>query len=292
MSGMKNEESMKLPVRLLALDVDGTLFRSDGRVDPVTVRAICRAQEKGVCVVLASGRDYAILPFEQLGGIQIDYVITSNGGAAYRTSDRSRVYEECMDSGPLAETLEYILKQEVYLSALINDRICTPLQCRGYADHIPAPEHIRAILKSDSRNWVDDIVSLVQEPGARVQKVTMNFQQMEDGTYLNREKVKKYLEATGAYTLVNGGFSNLEFTRAGVSKVTGLRYLAEHLGIPVEQTMAMGDSENDSEMLRAAGIGVAMGNALDSVKAAADDVTLTNDEGGVACAIEKYILRD
>ena len=89
-------------------------------------------------------------------------------------------------------------------------------------------------------------------------------------------------------TFVSGGFSNLEFTRTGVCKVTGLKMLADFLDVPMERVMAVGDSENDLKMIEAAGYGIAMGNALESVKAVAKDVTLSNDEDGVAAAIEKY----
>lgn len=276
-------------IRLLALDVDGTLFRSDGTISEASIRAIRRAQEQGVHVVLASGRDYANLPLDRMAGIRMDYVIISNGGAAYRTADRVCMYEECMDGNRLAETLTYILGQQVYIRVIINGVAWTPVQCRDYVDQLSVPEHIRKLLKAN-RNWTDDIVSFVKQPDVRIPKVALNFQQLQNGVYLNREKVKRYLEAAGEYNLVSGGFSNLEFTRAGISKATGLRYLAEHLGIPMEQTMAMGDSENDREMIQAAGIGVAMDNALEHIKEAADVVTRTNDEDGVAYAIEQYIL--
>ena len=122
-----------------------------------------------------------------------------------------------------------------------------------------------------------------------MQKATLNFQ-YQDGEYLNRKEVKAYLQACPDINVVDGGFSNLEFTRTGVCKATGLEMLTEYLNISIENVMAIGDSENDIEMLETAGCGIAMGNALDSVKAVAKDVTLGNDEDGVAAAIEKYII--
>ena len=89
--------------------------------------------------------------------------------------------------------------------------------------------------------------------------------------------------------MVSGGYSNLEFTRSGVDKGQGLIHLANHLGIPIEQTMAVGDSENDLEILKAAGTSVAMSNAIDEIKACADLVTLSNEEDGVAHAIYNFI---
>ena len=90
--------------------------------------------------------------------------------------------------------------------------------------------------------------------------------------------------------VVCGGYNNLEFTAAGVDKGMGLKKLAELLSIPMESTMAIGDTENDLAIIEAAGIGVAMGNATDAVKARADYVTTTNTKDGVAAAIEHFIL--
>jgi len=89
--------------------------------------------------------------------------------------------------------------------------------------------------------------------------------------------------------VVDGGFHNIEFTAANVNKGLGLKFLAKELGISIEETMAVGDSGNDAEMLMAAGLGVAMENASKEIKAIADVVTLTNEECGVAHAIEQYI---
>ena len=89
--------------------------------------------------------------------------------------------------------------------------------------------------------------------------------------------------------VVDGGFHNIEFTAANVNKGVGLRFLADQLGLTIEETMAVGDSGNDAEMLMAAGLGVAMGNASEEIKAIADVVTLSNEACGVAHAIEQYI---
>ena len=90
--------------------------------------------------------------------------------------------------------------------------------------------------------------------------------------------------------MVDGRFHNIEFTAANVNKGLGLHFLAKELGISMEETMAVGDSGNDAEMLKAAGLGVAMGNASKAIKDISDVVTLTNEECGVAHAIETYIL--
>lgn len=123
-----------------------------------------------------------------------------------------------------------------------------------------------------------------------LQKATLNFWKEPDGTYHSRKEVLAYLQQVPGIVLVDGGFANLEFTAQGVSKATGLRFLTDFLGLSMEQVMAIGDSENDAEMLRAVGLGVAMGNASPSVKALADAVTDDNESDGVAKAIRNYLL--
>lgn len=86
-------------------------------------------------------------------------------------------------------------------------------------------------------------------------------------------------------------YNNLEINAEAATKGNALLWLADHLGIAREETMAFGDGENDISMLKAAGIGIAMGNASDQVKAAADEVTLTNEQAGVAAAIRTWILK-
>lgn len=103
--------------------------------------------------------------------------------------------------------------------------------------------------------------------------MTLNFYPAADGTLIDRETVRKFLVSNPSITTVCGGYNNLEFTRADANKGVGLRKLAEILGVNPDATMAIGDTENDLAIIEAAGIGVAMGNATDAVKARADYVT-------------------
>lgn len=275
-------------IRLLALDVDGTLFTTEGKVTKASIEAIRKAQKKGVQVVLASGRDYDGLPWDQLKEVSIDYVLTSNGSAVYRTRDRKCLREECLDKEQMIPIFDFILSRKVYLSIFIDGVNYTPNQCFPYVEHMPLPDYVKTMLRNKA-NRMEDLIGYLKEHDAKIQKATLNFQ-FKDGAYFNREEVKAYLQKCPDINLVDGGFSNLEFTKKGVSKATGLEMLTEYLNIPMEEVLAVGDSENDVEMLGAAGLGIAMGNALDHVKEVADAITLTNDEEGVAAVVEKYIL--
>ena len=274
---------------MVVLDVDGTLFGSDGKVSMSSIEAMKKAQEKGVTIMLASGRDYSSLPLDQLKDVDIPYVITCNGSAAYKTDTKETLYEECLDTEEMLEVFDYVLERGIHLNVQMNGGNYTEKKCQSYIRNMAVPDYVKEVL-DETCEPLDDIVEFVRKNEVDILKVTLNFQIKEDGEYLNREEVNQYLKKLPDIHVVDGGFANLEFNKVGVSKASGIRFMSKYLGIPKEDIIAIGDSENDIEMLKEAGLGIAMGNALAEVIAVADAVTAPNDEDGVAKAIEKYLL--
>lgn len=163
------------------------------------------------------------------------------------------------------------------------------MQVYDYVWRLGLPEHIVGHFL-EGRHELPDLLAYAKSGNAKIQKVTLNFIPASDGTFLHRDEIWDMLTACPDICVVDGGFHNIEFTAANVNKGLGLHFLAKELGISMEETMAVGDSGNDAEMLKAAGLGVAMGNASKAIKDISDVVTLTNEECGVAHAIETYIL--
>ena len=276
-------------IKLLALDVDGTLFDDAGHISEENIRAIQKAQAAGVTVVVASGRDYDGVPHDQLKKVNMPYLITTNGAAVYRTADRACLDEHCLPAEKLLPIFESILQKEVYMTVFIDGHNYTPVSVYDYVWKLGLPEHIVNHFL-EGRHELPDLIGYVKSGKAKIQKVTLNFIPNADGTFLNRDEIWDMLTKCPDICVVDGGFHNIEFTAANVNKGLGLRFLAKELGTTIEESMAVGDSGNDAEMLVAAGLGVAMGNASDEIKALADAVTLSNEENGVAYAIEQYIL--
>lgn len=270
-------------IRLLALDVDGTLFNEKGKITTASIAAIQNAQRAGVTVIIATGRDFDAVPWEQLAEVRLPYVVTTNGSAVYRIADRKCLYEECIPNEQAEEIFSYLLTKHIYMEVFMDGKGYVPQQLVPIARELPLPEHIIQLILS-KQNVLPDILAFVRQ-GARIQKGTLNFVRLPDQTLQDREDIRVFLEQMGGLNIVNGGYDNLEFTKAGVDKSVGLRYICGLLHIPLEETAAIGDSENDIEMLRTAGLGIAMGNALEEVKKAADAVTLSNEQDGVAAAI-------
>ena len=274
-------------VKLIALDLDGTLFNSQSQISAHNIDTIKKANEAGATVVISTGRPYSGLPFEQLKGSGIRFAITTNGSAIYEIESGKCLFEEAMDEEIILPILDFLLTKDIHMDAFIGGKGYTPVQCVAAGQKLANPPALKHYILN-TRVRVDNLPLFIHENQLKVQKMTLNFYP-EGDVFKDREEVRKYLESNPAVTTVSGGYNNLEFTRADVNKGVGLQKMAQLLDIPVAQTMAVGDTENDLAIIRAAGVGVAMGNATAAVKSAADYITTSNDEDGVAAAIAHFL---
>lgn len=276
-------------IKLVALDLDGTLFDNSSRISKRNLTAIRSITDKGIHVVISTGRPFEGSPFDQIKGTGINYAITANGSGIYEISTGKCLYENAMDEELVTPILNFLLTRDIHMDAFIGGKGYTPIQCVETAQKLTVPSSIKNYIIT-TRTRLDNILQFIHENQLKVQKMTLNFYPAADGTLIDRETVRKFLVSNPSITTVCGGYNNLEFTRADANKGVGLRKLAEILGVNPDATMAIGDTENDLAIIEAAGIGVAMGNATDAVKARADYVTTTNTKDGVAAAIEHFIL--
>lgn len=276
-------------IKLVALDLDGTLFDNSSRISKRNLTAIRSITDKGIHVVISTGRPFEGIPFDQIKGTGINYAITANGSGIYEISTGKCLYENAMDEELVTPILNFLLTRDIHMDAFIGGKGYTPIQCVETAQKLTVPSSIKNYIIT-TRTRLDNILQFIHENQLKVQKMTLNFYPAADGTLIDRETVRKFLVSNPSITTVCGGYNNLEFTRADANKGVGLRKLAEILGVNPDATMAIGDTENDLAIIEAAGIGVAMGNATDAVKARADYVTTTNTKDGVAAAIEHFIL--
>lgn len=276
-------------IKLVALDLDGTLFDNSSRISKRNLTAIRSITDKGIHVVISTGRPFEGIPFDQIKGTGINYAITANGSGIYEISTGKCLDENAMDEELVTPILNFLLTRDIHMDAFIGGKGYTPIQCVETAQKLTVPSSIKNYIIT-TRTRLDNILQFIHENQLKVQKMTLNFYPAADGTLIDRETVRKFLVSNPSITTVCGGYNNLEFTRADANKGVGLRKLAEILGVNPDATMAIGDTENDLAIIEAAGIGVAMGNATDAVKARADYVTTTNTKDGVAAAIEHFIL--
>lgn len=280
---------MQKNIRLVALDMDGTLFNHQSQISDMDQQTIREATEAGIEVVISTGRPYIGLPVTLLSELGIRYAITSNGAAIYRLPDKECIYECCMTPELICPIIDELQKKDIHMDAFIDGNGYSRLVCKEKIALLDMPESIRQYIR-DSRTFTDDLADFVRQRQLNVQKMTLNFYPCLDGSFGHREEVKVLLASHPEITFLSGGYHNLEFTKAGTSKGAGLRFLCDYLKLSLEQTMAVGDTQNDIDILKTASIGVAMGNARDDVKAIADYITCSNEESGVAHAIRHFAL--
>ena len=281
-----NEKSDLSKIKLVALDLDGTLLDPKSEVNEACKEAIRLADHAGIEIVISTGRPYSgILP-EYMENLPIRYCITTNGAAVYKRKGRELLYSQCLDNEQIAKVCEFLMTRHTHFDVFIGGDGYAARQKVPIIDELDMPPALKYYL-NDTRQHVDDIVSFVRSSKEPVQKVTMNFPPSVLTT--DREEVREKLGSDPAFRLVSGGYNNLEITRYDVAKSKALYFLCDYLGIPRDASAAVGDSENDLDIIRAAGLGVAMGNATPEVKDAADIIIEDNAHDGVALFLNSLI---
>ncbi|SER57341.1 hypothetical protein SAMN04487944_10695 [Gracilibacillus ureilyticus] len=239
-------------IRLIALDMDGTLLNSKHEVSEENKKAIIKAREKGVEVIISTGRHYqtsSLIAKE----LDIHYLITVNGSEIW-TMTGDLIARQTLD----AEIIEKLVA-------------------------IKEEHKTWAWLSSIDKIWRGE----VPEDISAHQWLKFGF---DTDTPEKKEKIMQTLGKWEEIEISNSSPTNIEVNAIGVNKAAAIEIVCERLGITMEQVMAAGDSLNDIKMIEKAGTGIAMGNAQENVKKVADWITATNDEDGVAKAIEKFVL--
>ena len=265
-------------IRMIALDVDGTLLTSWGALTKETVRAIRAAREKGVKVVLCTGRSTqeAVWLTGQAG---CDGRAVCLGGAAVADmADGRHLRRWDIPDGPAASVLELLRDQPLACMVFAGEvNLLDPCSARFYRETYPFPAYLDTVVETqDISRWLKDN----HRPLTKIHA--------EGAPELFPSLLEQLRELPGL-TLTSSGRDNFEVLAAGVDKGKALRLLGEEWGISPEETAAIGDSDNDLAMLRAVGCPVAMGNAPDRVKAVCAMVTDSNDGDGAAKAIDRLV---
>ncbi len=273
--------------KIITLDLDGTLFSSSGEVTPYTKEQIRKAAGKGTAIVISTGRPFTGLPFDVAKELGIQYAITANGAAIYRIADKKCLYENGIDAKTAADICGSLKERHLHLDVFIHGDAYTQSSTLPIIRHSRIlPESVKNYILT-TRNQVPDLANYICKNNLTLQKATLTFEQEADGTLIDREETKEFLLSRPDIHVVCGGYQNLEFTKSGVTKGEGLRFLCEFLQIPLSESMAAGDSENDLDILKTAGYSVAMENAEECIKSVCDFVTASCNDDGVGHAIAK-----
>ena len=271
-----------LPIRLLALDLDGTALNDEKRISPRTAAALTEALARGVVVIPATGRTVSGIAPDFLALPGVRYALVSNGARVEDLAAGVSIVRQYLPTALALRAYDRLACYDCTIDLFQDGKGYTTTRNLAAFDHL-VPPNLLPYLRA-SRTPVEDLRGLIAAQPDGVEKLTLFFRHEDE-----RLRAWAEMEALGLAP-VSSLPHNMELNAPGVDKGTGLLALAAALGIPPEATMACGDGGNDTAMLRAAGVGVAMANAFDEVKAVADYITASNNEDGVALAVEKFIL--
>lgn len=269
-------------IRLIALDLDGTLLTEQKTITPRTLAALKAALERGVAVAPATGRPAAGLPAPLLALPGLRYALTSNGARVWDLAQNAPVAEFLMQKTQAEAALRVLEGYDCITDLFVEGRRISIASQLTSLSRIISPAML-AYMRS-TRTEVEDIYAYLAQSSALPEKVSVVFAQSAQ-----RAEAWHRLEALGL-EISSSLDKNLEANAPGVTKGSGLLALAQHLGLARQQLMACGDSGNDLAMLKAAGLSVAMANAEPEIRAAAVYQTASNEEDGVAKAIERFVL--
>ena len=267
---------------LIAMDMDGTLLRSDKSVSPAVLAAIHDAVCAGKAVALGTGRPLSeLVPYREILK-DIRYAVLESGSLVYDLQEERVLLSHCLDPACIPAVLEAISREDVMPQAMSGGRSYVNGGDISRMAHYQMG--VYQGLYEEAAERVPDVRAFLREHAAGIEKINLCHTSPE-----SRERTAARLAAVPAQKTY-AEQSSLEISPRRITKGQGLIELCGILGIPVEQSIAVGDADNDIPMLRAAGLGIAVGNANEHVLAAADVIVSDNDHDGCAEAIRRYLL--
>ena len=268
--------------KLLVLDVDGTLLNDEREISKRTLAALLKVQQMGVRIVLASGRPtYGLMPLAktlELGNYE-GFVLSYNGCQIIKAQNGEILFERRINPEMLPYLEKKARKNGFAIFTYHDDTLITDSPDNEYIKNEALLNNLKIIREDEFSTAIDFApckCMLVSDKEKALIGLEQHWEKRLAGT-LDTFRSEPYF---------------LEVVPCGVNKANTLGALLEHLGVTREEVIAVGDGVCDVTMLQLAGMGVAMGHSQDSVKVCADYVTASNEEDGVALAVEKLILAE
>lgn len=294
--------------KLMAIDMDGTLLNREHKISRENFEALQKVKQMGVKIVLASGRMFGGLRsyLEELDLISDDnYCVSCAGGLVVNNTMSKIIQNYSLNIDDIKNIYELSRRLNLSLNVYTRDSIiafqddafsnleslanCVSLQIVDF-DSLKDIEAYKVTIINDGINALKKMNEYFKELGENIVDI--------EGKYLKNAKPLKddildkiMIKLIDKYTVVKPFEFTVEVINKDCNKWTGVKKIADRLGIKKEEIICIGDSENDEHMIRNAGLGVAMGNGFSKIKEIADYVTYTNEQNGVAHVIEKFILK-
>lgn len=270
-------------IKLIALDLDGTLLTSNKQLSPTDAAALQRAADNGIHIVPTTGRFYGAMPEVIRNLPYVRYVISINGAQVTDLQTGAVLYRAEIPTARAISIMEMLDTYPVIYDCYMDNAAFMTASQKELIDSFAPDEHYRKMLH-ELRQPVPELKAYLSGKAHGVQKIQFFAQDM----VLHRELLKSLPRRLPDIAVSTSVTNNIELNDLRAHKGAAVQVLASYLGIAIADTMACGDGLNDLSMIRTAGVGVAMENACPEIKATADYVTLSCDCGGVAHAIEKF----
>ena len=275
-------KSTALPYSIIALDLDGTLTNCEKNITPRTFDALMKAQREGVRLVLASGRPtFGIaalanqLQLADYGG----YVLSYNGGRIIDWCEKTVIFSQVVDQKLVPILYDFAEKAQLPIVTYLPEAI---LASKNEGEYLEEEARINGMPVVVAQNFVEEAMQI--EGGS-----TKFLIPGEPELLIQLESEMKAALSEQMEVFRSAPFF-LELPPKGIDKAQSLQRLLTHLGLERESLMAFGDGFNDLSMIQFAGQGVAMANAVEEVKSIADFVTTSNEEDGIAQALEQLLF--
>lgn len=280
----RRAEANQMNIRCIALDLDRTTLNKNGKLSEGNRAALRQAIEKGIHVIVASGRCFYSLPEEIRSFPGISYAVTGNGAAMYHVPDCL-----CLQRYGLSEEAVNIIMEETKDEPVTYEAVVdgTAYAGKEYMENPAlfgatpqALEYVRA-----TRRQKENISSFIMENRQKLDCMDIIVNDADR----KKEIWRRIKERTKEVYITSSAEQLIELSGKEAGKHSGVAYFAERLGLEPEEIAAFGDSDNDVDMLLYAGTGIAMENATDSCKTAADYITKNHDEDGVAWGMREIL---
>ena len=281
---------MKKDIRIVALDLDGTLLDSQKRLSEANRAALAKAAEKGILIVPTTGRFFGMMPAAIRDLPFVRYAITINGAQVYDRETDSAIVREEIPLGRALELMRLLDGHDVIYDCYRSNWGWMTESLQAKAEDYATDGHYLRMIR-EFRKPVPELKAHLEATAAEgdVQKVMLFTRRTDEGKAEAARITEEVAAAFPEIKTTASTWNNLEFNIASANKGNSLRRFAEHLGFTLENCMSFGDGLNDLSMVEAAGTGVAMANAHPDVLAAADVVAPSNDDDGVAKILLEYL---
>lgn len=272
-------------MKIIALDLDGTLLNSEKIVSQRNYAALQEAAKQGNWIVPATGRALRAIPSQVLAFPFVRYVISINGANVADIRQQKTLLCAEIPQKRALELIEFATRYDAMYDCYWQNTGWVERDFLERVRYFNEDEEVVQLIQK-TRAPVENLLDFIQSKAETIQKVQLCFRDMAERSIA----AEAIAEAFPDIAVTSSFRNNLELNWKNANKGNALCFLAEHLQIPVADTIAFGDSSNDLAMLSVAGTSVAMGNAAPEMQVACDYVTRSNEDDGVAVFLEQHLL--